>query len=96
MRNPREVYGRTLVELGKEDDRIVVCDADLSKSTMSCYFQDAFADRFFEMGIAEANMASFAAGLSLAGKIHPDKLGNGAANCSIWRKVGKECQRQRR
>ena len=69
MRNQREAYGRTLVELGKENDRIVVCDADLSKSTMSCYFQDTFPDRFFEMGIAEANMASFAAGLSLTGKI---------------------------
>jgi transketolase len=69
MRNPREVYGRTLVELGKENENIVVCDADLSKSTMSCYFQDSFPNRFFEMGIAEANMTSFAAGLSLTGKI---------------------------
>ena len=69
MHNPREVYGRTLVELGRENDLIVVCDADLSKSTMSCYFQDTFPQRFFEMGIAEANMTSFAAGLSLAGKI---------------------------
>ncbi len=67
--NPREVYGRTLVELGKEDPRIVVLEADLGKSTMSCYFEAAFPDRFFEMGIAEANMTSFAAGLSLAGKI---------------------------
>jgi len=69
MHNPREVYGRALVELGRENDLIVVCDADLSKSTMSCYFQDTFPQRFFEMGIAEANMTSFAAGLSLAGKI---------------------------
>jgi transketolase len=69
MRNQREAYGRTLVELGKENDRIVACDADLSKSTMSCYFQDTFPHRFFEMGIAEANMTSFAAGLSLTGKI---------------------------
>jgi transketolase len=69
MQNPREVYGRTLVELGRENKRIVVCDADLSKSTMSCYFQETFPGRFFEMGIAEANMTSFAAGLCLAGKI---------------------------
>ncbi len=67
--NPREVYGRTLVELGKENPRIVVLEADLGKSTMTCYFEAAFPDRFFEMGIAEANMTSFAAGLSLAGKI---------------------------
>ena len=67
--NPREVYGRTLVELGRENRDIVVLEADLGKSTMSCYFEEAFPDRFFEMGIAEANMTSFAAGLSLAGKI---------------------------
>ena len=67
--NPREVYGRTLVELGRTDPRIVVLEADLGKSTMSCYFEEAFPDRFFEMGIAEANMTSFAAGLSLAGKV---------------------------
>jgi transketolase len=67
--NPREVYGRTLVELGRENSNIVVLEADLGKSTMSCYFEQAFPERFFEMGIAEANMTSFAAGLSLTGKI---------------------------
>jgi transketolase len=69
MQNQREVYGRTLVELGKADPRIVVLEADLGKSTMTCYFEQAFPKRFFEMGIAEANMTSFAAGLSLTGKI---------------------------
>jgi transketolase len=67
--NPREVYGRTLVELGRENPNIVVLEADLGKSTMTCYFEQEFPERFFEMGIAEANMTSFAAGLSLAGKI---------------------------
>jgi transketolase len=67
--NPREVYGRTLVELGRENPNIVVLEADLGKSTMSCYFEQTFPERFFEMGIAEANMTSFAAGLSLTGKI---------------------------
>jgi transketolase len=67
--NLRDVYGRTLVELGKENPNVVVLEADLSKSTMSCYFEDNFPNRFFEMGIAEANMTSFAAGLSLTGKI---------------------------
>jgi transketolase len=69
MQNPREVYGRTLVELGRENPDIVVLEADLGKSTMTCYFEEAFPDRFFEMGIGEANMTSFAAGLSLTGKI---------------------------
>ena len=69
VQNPREVYGRTLVELGRENPAIVVLEADLGKSTMSCYFEEAFPGRFFEMGIAEANMTSFAAGLSLTGKI---------------------------
>ncbi len=67
--NPREVYGRTLVELGRENPNVVVLEADLGKSTMSCYFEQTFPERFFEMGIAEANMTSFAAGLSLTGKI---------------------------
>ena len=63
--NPRPAYGETLVELGKVDRRIVALDADLCKSTMSVLFQDAFPDRYFEMGIAEANMMSTAAGLAL-------------------------------
>jgi transketolase len=69
IQNPREVYGRTLVEIGRENRNVVVLEADLGKSTMSCYFEQAFPERFFEMGIAEANMTSFAAGLSLTGKI---------------------------
>jgi transketolase len=69
IQNPREVYGRTLVEIGRENPNIVVLEADLGKSTMTCYFEQEFPQRFFEMGIAEANMTSFAAGLSLTGKI---------------------------
>jgi transketolase len=69
IQNPREVYGRTLVEIGRENPNVVVLEADLGKSTMSCYFEQVFPERFFEMGIAEANMTSFAAGLSLTGKI---------------------------
>ena len=69
MQNPREVYGRTLVEIGRDYSSVVVLEADLGKSTMTCYFEEAFPERFFEMGIAEANMTSFAAGLSLTGKI---------------------------
>ena len=69
LQNPREIYGRTLVELGQENPNIVVLEGDLGKSTMTCYFEQAFPKRFFEMGIAEANMTSFAGGLSLTGKI---------------------------
>jgi transketolase len=67
--NPRNAYGETLVELGKADNRVVALDADLCKSTMAVLFQDAFPDRYFEMGIAEANMMSTAAGLAVSGKI---------------------------
>ena len=69
MQSQRTVYGKTLVELGHENDRIVVLEADLGKSTMTFMFEKEFPERFFEMGIAEANMVSFAAGLSLTDKI---------------------------
>ena len=65
----RMAYGEALVEEGKTNNDIVVLEADLGKSTMSCLFKDAYPDRHFEMGIAEQNMASTAAGLALAGKI---------------------------
>jgi len=67
--NQRQVYGETLLELGKEYRNIVVLEADLGKSTMTTLFEQEFPERFFEMGIGEANMTSFAAGLSLTGKI---------------------------
>jgi len=66
---PRDTYGKTLVELGRENPDIVVLDADLSKSTMTKYFAKEFPERFFECGIAEQNMVSIAAGLAGAGKI---------------------------
>jgi transketolase len=69
MHNQRQVYGETLLELGRENKNIVVLEADLGKSTMTCLFEQEFPDRFFEMGIGEANMTSFAGGLSLTGKI---------------------------
>ena len=65
----RMAYGEALVEFGKSNSDIVVLEADLGKSTMSCLFKDAYPERYFEMGIAEQNMASTAAGLALAGKI---------------------------
>ena len=65
----RDAYGETLVELGKENSNIVVLDADLSKSTRTNLFAEAFPDRHFNLGIAEANMISTAAGLATCGKI---------------------------
>jgi len=64
----RKSFGQALLELGGIDESIVVLDADLSKSTMSKMFADKYPDRFFEMGISEANMIGAGAGLALAGK----------------------------
>jgi len=69
IQSQRKVYGETLVELGRDNERIVVLEADLGKSTMSYLFQLAYPERYFEMGIAEQNMTSFAAGLAVSGKI---------------------------
>ena len=68
-KNMREAYGLALVALGKKNWNVVALEADLGKSTRSVLFKEAFPDRFFEMGIAEQNMTSTAAGLALAGKI---------------------------
>lgn len=65
----RDAYGKTLTELGRENTAIVALDADLSKSTKSIVFAKEFKERFFNMGIAEANMVSTAAGLASCGKI---------------------------
>ena len=67
--NLRKAYGEALVEAGKGNKDIVALEADLGKSTMSIMFKEAFPDRYFEMGIAEQNMTSAAAGFALAGKI---------------------------
>ena len=69
MINPRNAYGEALIELGKINKNIVVLDADLSKSTKTIMFAKKYPERFFEMGIAEANMMSCAAGLASCGKI---------------------------
>ncbi len=65
----RDAYGEVLVELGKKDPRVVVLDADLSKSTKTEKFAKRFPDRFFEMGIQEQDMMGAAAGLASTGKI---------------------------
>lgn len=65
----REAFGKALVELGGSHPNIVVLDADLSKSTYTAEFGKKYPDRFFECGIAEANMVAIGAGLSSSGKI---------------------------
>ena len=64
----RDGYGEQLVELGKQDENIVVLDADLSKSTRTDWFAQHFPNRFFNIGIAESNMMGIAAGLAVSGK----------------------------
>ncbi|MBM3243921.1 MAG: transketolase family protein [Candidatus Omnitrophica bacterium] len=64
----RDVYGKTLVELGKANKDIVVLDADLSSSTRTGFFAKEFPDRFFNFGVAEQNMMASAAGLAACGK----------------------------
>jgi len=65
----RDTYGKTLVELGKIDESVVVLDADLSGSTRTGIFAKEYPDRFFNFGVAEQNMMAAAAGLASSGKI---------------------------
>lgn len=65
----RVAYGEALAELGQKNDKVVVLDADLAHATMTATFADKFPDRFFNAGIAEANMVSMSAGLSTMGLI---------------------------
>lgn len=65
----RDAFGQALIDFAGSDERIVVLDADLAKATMSCKFKDAYPQRFFDMGIAEADLIDTAAGLSTTGKI---------------------------
>jgi transketolase len=65
----RDSFGEALVELGRENPDVVVLDADVSSSTKTILFGKAFPDRFFNFGIAEANMMDVAAGFAAVGKI---------------------------
>ena len=62
----RESYGKTLVELGKENDKVVVLDADLAEATKTSIFAKEFPKRFFDMGIAEQDMIGTSAGLAMS------------------------------
>jgi len=65
----REAYGKTLAQLGLENQNIIVMDADLSKSTKTADFKKVAPERFINMGIAESNMMAVAAGISTCDKI---------------------------
>lgn len=65
----RQSYGEALNKLGEENEKIVVLDADLSKTTKTCIFAENFPDRFFDVGIAEQNLMGVAAGLASSGFI---------------------------
>ena len=65
----REAYGKALVELGEKNEKVVVLDADLAGATMTKYFKAAHPVRFFDCGIAEANMMNIGAGLSTMGLV---------------------------
>ena len=68
-KSTRVAYGETLVKLGKINKDVVVLEADLSKSTMTAYFQKEFPERHINVGIAEADMIATAAGIATTGKI---------------------------
>lgn len=68
-KSTREAYGQTLAELGKVNDKIVAMDADLSGSTKTAVFAKVFPERFFNFGIAEADMVCAAAGFAFSGYI---------------------------
>ena len=65
----RDAFGEALVELGEKNEKVVVLDADVSNSTRTIKFEERFPDRFFNVGVAEANMMNIAAGLATCGFI---------------------------
>jgi transketolase len=69
MGEMRKAYGQALVEIGGENENVVVVDADLSASTKTSMFKDVYPTRHFNAGIAEQNMMGMAAGLAVSGKI---------------------------
>ena len=69
LESTRDSYGIALAELGEAHPEIVALDADLSGSTQTCRFAKKFPERFFQMGISEADMMCTAAGLAVSGKI---------------------------
>ncbi len=69
VKSLRNAYGETLVELGKENENVVVLDADLSCSTQTAFFKKEFPNRFFNVGISEQDLMTTAAGMAIENKI---------------------------
>jgi len=69
MESQRSYFGKALIELGRRNPNVVVVGADTTESIKTIDFGKSFPDRFFQLGIAEPNMISVAAGLAAAGKI---------------------------
>jgi transketolase len=69
MKNMRDVFGEALIEVGRQNENVVVVDSDVAFPTRALDFRDVFPDRFIQMGVAEQNTMSFAAGLSTLGYI---------------------------
>ena len=65
----REAYGKALVELGEQNDKLLVLDADLAAATKTGIFKKAYPDKFIDVGIAEANLMGVAAGLATTGHL---------------------------
>ncbi len=65
----RDGFGHALLELGEKDSRVVVLCADLAESTRSLGFKEKYPERYIEIGVAEQNLASVAAGMASYGKI---------------------------
>lgn len=69
LKATRDGYGEGLVIAGEKNPNVVVLCADVTESTRSQDFAQKFPERFFEVGVAEQNMAAIAAGLGISGKI---------------------------
>jgi len=66
---PRDAYAETLVELGAENENIVVLDADVAKASKTVLFKEKFPNRFFDLGISESDLICTGAGFALAGML---------------------------
>ena len=66
-KSTRIAYGEALAKLGEVDEKVLVCDADLAHATMTAYFADKYPDRFYNFGIAEANMMTASAAMAHCG-----------------------------
>ena len=91
----REAYGKALVELGAANEQVVVLDADLAGATMTKHFKAAHPERFFDCGIAEADMVDISAGLSttlVASSRPPSPTSSSVQSAGLREKARKAAQ----